>query len=131
MRYEAGVHFRGLGEGIASCLAAPAAPSDPSVSKTRLPSVLVCNDGHFRHPAQWRGAGVSAPLFSLRSRRSLGCGDMGDLCKLVDMCNSCGFKILQLLPINDTSVYRTWRDSYPYACSEQRSAGHPAPPTLP
>lgn len=95
-----------------------AGPSDSTVSKGKLPSVLICDDGHFRYPSAWRGAGVATPIFSLRSSRSLGCGDFADLISLIDLCHSCGMKIVQVLPVNDTSVYGTWRDSYPYACSE-------------
>ncbi|KAJ9519153.1 hypothetical protein QJQ45_007717 [Haematococcus lacustris] len=50
------------------------------------PCVLVCNDGFFRRDKLWRGAGVAVPVFSLRTRDSVGCGEFLDLLKLVDFC---------------------------------------------
>jgi 4-alpha-glucanotransferase len=63
---------------------------------------------------QWRGAGVAIPVFSLRSEGSCGIGDFGDLTKMVDWAALCGMKLLQILPINDTTMTHTWTDSYPY-----------------
>ena len=34
---------------------------------------------------------------------------------MVDWCKQVGMKLLQILPINDTSATNTWVDSYPYA----------------
>lgn len=62
----------------------------------------------------WRGAGVVIPLFSLRSKSSYGVGDFGDLKKMIDWCAMVRMSVVQLLPINDTTQTRTWRDSYPY-----------------
>lgn len=64
--------------------------------------------------AQWRGAGVAIPLFSLRSESSFGVGEFNDLRLMVDWAVATGQKIIQLLPINDTTMSNTWRDSYPY-----------------
>ncbi len=64
---------------------------------------------------QWRGAGVAIPVFSLRTQKSFGVGEFTDLPALVDWAKSTGLKIIQLLPINDTSATDTWTDSYPYA----------------
>lgn len=61
-------------------------------------------------------AGVSIPVFSLRSNDSWGIGDFGDLKKMVDWAKQTGLSIIQLLPINDTSANMSWRDSYPYNC---------------
>jgi 4-alpha-glucanotransferase len=63
----------------------------------------------------WRGTGVAVPVFSLRSNSGLGVGEFYDLKLLVDLCNQTGIKLIQILPINDTSCYGTWRDSYPYS----------------
>jgi 4-alpha-glucanotransferase len=63
---------------------------------------------------QWRGAGVAIPVFSLRSEGSCGIGDFGDLTKMVDWAAACNMKLLQILPINDTTMTHTWTDSYPY-----------------
>ena len=61
-----------------------------------------------------RVAGIAVPVFSLRSRGSQGVGDFGDLKLLVDWAHKMGMKAIQLLPINDTTISGTWRDSYPY-----------------
>lgn len=63
----------------------------------------------------WRGAGVVMPVFSLRSRGSFGVGDFGDLRRFVVWAARTGLSAVQLLPINDTTVSGTWRDSYPYS----------------
>ena len=62
----------------------------------------------------WRAAGVVVPVFSLRSTHSCGVGDFGDLRLLVDWAVTTGMKIIQLLPVNDTTATHTWSDSYPY-----------------
>lgn len=61
-------------------------------------------------------AGVAIPIFSLRTKNSYGIGDFLDLYKMVDWAKQVKFSMIQLLPINDTSAYLTWRDSYPYNC---------------
>ena len=62
----------------------------------------------------FRAAGVVLPVFSLRSKGSAGVGDFGDLLKLTDWAVLTGQKIIQLLPVHDTSQTKTWQDSYPY-----------------
>jgi len=62
----------------------------------------------------WKGAGTVIPVFSLRSEGSFGVGDFGDLKLMVDWCAKTGQRILQVLPINDTTSTHTWQDSYPY-----------------
>ena len=64
--------------------------------------------------APWRGAGTVIPVFSLRSEGSFGVGDFGDLAMMVDWCAKTGQHVLQVLPINDTTMTHTWQDSYPY-----------------
>lgn len=61
-------------------------------------------------------AGTQVPVFSLRTRKSAGIGDFGDLKTMIDFVASTGQKVLQLLPINDTAITHTWTDSYPYSC---------------
>lgn len=61
-------------------------------------------------------AGTLVPVFSLRSRASFGVGDFGDLKKMVDLVEQTGQRVLQILPINDTTITHTWTDSYPYSC---------------
>ena len=63
----------------------------------------------------WKGAGVAIPVFSLRSNRSFGIGEFTDLNLLVDWAGSAGLRLIQLLPVNDTTSTYTWTDSYPYS----------------
>ena len=69
----------------------------------------------FRADFQWRGAGVAIPVFSLRSEQSQGIGDFVDLKKMGDWAVATGQKVIQILPINDTTMTFTWHDSYPYS----------------
>ena len=61
-------------------------------------------------------AGTLVPVFSLRSSDSFGVGDFGDLKKMIDWVESTRQRVLQILPINDTTTTHTWTDSYPYSC---------------
>lgn len=63
-----------------------------------------------------RFAGTLVPVFSLRSRSSFGVGDFGDLKKMIDWVAMTKQRVLQVLPINDTTDNHTWTDSYPYNC---------------
>jgi len=63
----------------------------------------------------WKGAGVSIPVFSLRSERSFGIGEFRDLQLLADWCAATGLKLIQVLPVNDTTATKTRKDSYPYS----------------
>jgi 4-alpha-glucanotransferase len=62
----------------------------------------------------WKCAGLSIPVFSLRSESSFGIGDFGDLRKMADWVKLTGQKVIQTLPVNDTTATHTWLDSYPY-----------------
>ncbi len=59
-------------------------------------------------------AGTVIPIFSLRSEKSFGVGDFGDLKRMIDWVAMTGQRALQVLPINDTTITHTWQDSYPY-----------------
>lgn len=61
-----------------------------------------------------RVAGTVIPLFSVRTKKDWGIGDFGSLKSLVDWAAVTGQKMIQLLPVNDTSLTGTWHDSYPY-----------------
>ncbi len=66
--------------------------------------IAVIDDGFARFPrANWRGAGVAVPVFSLRSGKSLGCGEFADLPLLGEWAAATGIRLLQLLPVNDTT----------------------------
>lgn len=65
---------------------------------------------------KWKAAGVVMPVFSLRSKESMGIGDFSDLDTFVQWAAETGMKVVQLLPINDTTTTGSWHDSYPYNC---------------
>ncbi|CAN5577070.1 4-alpha-glucanotransferase [soil metagenome] len=76
----------------------------------------IVNDGFTVLPANtWKGAGVAIPVFSLRSGKSCGVGEFADIKLLVDWAKETGLKLVQILPVNDTTATHTWTDSYPYA----------------
>ena len=54
-------------------------------------------------------AGILAPLFALRSEHDLGIGDTESLRQFVDFAYEIGFRLVQLLPINETG-----NDNSPY-----------------
>lgn len=72
-------------------------------------------DESFRYTqANWKGAGIAVPVFSLRSDNGFGIGEFQDLKLLADWAVATGQKIIQTLPINDTTLLHNNRDSYPY-----------------
>lgn len=85
--------------------------NDGSVEKK-----TIVHDGFVRLQRNtWKGAGVAIPVFSLRTDNSFGIGEFTDIKLLVDWSVEVGLKLIQLLPVNDTSATHTWKDSYPYA----------------
>src|SRR5205807_2989978 len=54
-------------------------------------------------------AGVLVPVFALRGEHDLGVGDIGALREFIDWAAEIGFKLVQLLPINETGT-----DNSPY-----------------
>ena len=88
-------------------------PSDQNVVPDG--TVLVIYGESLRIKEQtWRAAGVVVPVFSLRSAHSYGVGDFGDLRRLVDWAVATGMRVIQTLPVNDTTTDGRWHDSYPY-----------------
>ncbi|NDW11727.1 4-alpha-glucanotransferase [Bacteroides sp. 214] len=85
---------------------------DPHLRKEET-LVLATQQLYFDLPV-WKGAGVAVPVFSLRSESSFGIGDFGDLKQMVDWAIITNQQIVQILPINDTTINHTWTDSYPY-----------------
>ncbi len=84
----------------------------PAVKKR----IVIVHDGFVYLPnSTWKGAGVAIPVFSLRTRKSFGCGEFSDLKLLADWASAIGLSLIQLLPVNDTISSHTWVDSYPYA----------------
>ncbi|HVE61184.1 MAG TPA: 4-alpha-glucanotransferase, partial [Chitinophagaceae bacterium] len=85
------------------------------ISKTP-DTFTVLHDGFINLPYNtWKGAGIAIPVFSLRSNNSFGVGEFTDIKMLVDWASKTGLKLIQLLPVNDTSASFTQEDSYPYA----------------
>jgi 4-alpha-glucanotransferase len=78
--------------------------------------INILHDGFAHLPNNtWRGAGVAIPVFSLRSKRSFGVGEFTDLKGLVNWARRTGLKLIQILPVNDTTADHNYYDSYPYA----------------
>lgn len=79
---------------------------------------LTIKDDEFFHydvSDYWRGTGVAVPVFSLRSNDSLGVGEFLDLKLMADWVKKVNIKIIQILPINDTTANNDKFDTYPYA----------------
>ena len=77
--------------------------------------VLRENDRLFRRTQpRLKGAGVAVPVFSLRTDEGFGTGEFLDLKPLADWAAMTGQKMIQTLPINDTTITHTFLDSYPY-----------------
>jgi 4-alpha-glucanotransferase len=77
---------------------------------------VVRDEGYRRDPdTLFRAAGVAIPVFSLRGEQSLGVGEFADLKALADWAGAVGLKLIQILPINDTTSSHDWTDSYPYS----------------
>ncbi len=77
---------------------------------------VIVNDGYAVLPLNiWKGAGIAIPVFSIRTENGFGVGEFSDIKLLVDWSVETGIKLIQLLPINDTTATNSWKDSYPYA----------------
>jgi 4-alpha-glucanotransferase len=79
-------------------------------------TISIIHDGFANlQNANWKAAGVAIPVFSLRSKKGFGTGEFTDLQLLVDWAKRTGLKMIQLLPVNDTTATYSWKDSYPYS----------------
>jgi 4-alpha-glucanotransferase len=91
-------------------------PDRTLLGESRDGRLTILQDGFIRMPNNtWKGTGVSIPVFSLRSKDSLGTGEFSDIRLLVDWAKKSGLKLIQILPVNDTSATGDWTDSYPYS----------------
>lgn len=61
-------------------------------------------------------AGILAPLFALRTEDDLGVGDVAALRQFIDWSRAVGFRLVQLLPINETGG-----DNSPYNAISSRA----------
>jgi 4-alpha-glucanotransferase len=77
--------------------------------------LILSHDGFIYFKKSWKGAGVAIPVFSLRSKNGFGTGEFNDIKLLVDWADQTGIKLLQFLPVNDTTATHSEKDSYPYA----------------
>ncbi|MGC3979244.1 MAG: 4-alpha-glucanotransferase [Paludibacteraceae bacterium] len=75
---------------------------------------VVTDENFIRTIPSFKTAGVALPMFSLRSEEGFGTGEFLDMLKLIDWAKQTGQRIIQTLPINDTILYHTNYDSYPY-----------------
>lgn len=79
-------------------------------------AALILHDGFIRLANDtWKAAGLSIPVFSIRTEQSFGVGEFADLNLLADWGKQLGLRLIQILPVNDTTAYHNWKDSYPYA----------------
>ncbi|OHT10412.1 putative 4-alpha-glucanotransferase [Tritrichomonas foetus] len=79
------------------------------------PVTMIVNNWYVNpNPRLFKGLGIYSPLFSVRSNDSCGIGQYTDIKGLVDVCEKIGSKMIQLLPIFDTTDVGDWPDSYPY-----------------
>ncbi|MES1219150.1 MAG: 4-alpha-glucanotransferase, partial [Bacteroidota bacterium] len=86
------------------------------IAPAEINKTVILHDGFIHLPNNtWKGAGVAIPVFSLRSKESFGIGEFNDLKLLVDWAKKTGLKLVQILPVNDTTATNSWTDSYPYA----------------
>ncbi|MDD2512882.1 MAG: 4-alpha-glucanotransferase [Proteiniphilum sp.] len=79
-------------------------------------SVLALMSLSYHYPHfSFKGTGTAIPVFSLRTGRSFGIGDFADLRKMIDWAALTRQQLIQLLPVNDTTSTKIWKDSYPYS----------------
>ncbi len=78
-------------------------------------SLTILHDSMDVGANRWKGTGVNIPVSSLKSEHSWGVGDFTDLNLLTDISKATGIRLIQLLPINDTTATHTNKDSYPYS----------------
>jgi len=102
-------------EGVDRIYSEDAMPAPPLSSSPPSNKSLLFNDGEFRLATPYRGAGVAVPVFSLRTKKGLGVGEFLDLKDFVDWSVKTNLNLIQILPINDTTVFKDFRDSYPYS----------------
>jgi len=78
-------------------------------------NITIIHDGFIHLQKYWKGAGIAIPVFSLRSKKDFGVGEFADIKLLVDWAKQANIKLIQILPVNDTTSSYSSKDSYPYA----------------
>ncbi len=88
--------------------------SHHSVSNTRQEIVIPVDCDAAPHWAAATGGrrvfGICVPVWSIRSVRSCGMGDLADLREFIDLMAECGVGLVQILPMNDAGL-----DGVPYS----------------
>ena len=76
--------------------------------------------------------GLLVPLFSLRSARGWGIGEIGDIAATAHWLESAGMTLLQLLPINELPLFETdaVTPSVETVCPATVFVARPLPPAL-
>ena len=105
--------FRSKSE--ASSTSSSASSTSSLASSASAPSDYIRASEVFRRQVNFRASGIAVPVFSLRTSEGSGVGEFLDLKKMTDLCEKVGSRVIQILPVNDTSCFMTWRDSYPYS----------------
>lgn len=82
--------------------------------ENREQTLISIYDPYFGEP-KVKFAGFSLPVFSMRSANNYGVGDFTSLKLAVDWAVKSSQRVIQLLPINDTTKDHSWNDSYPYS----------------
>ncbi len=83
--------------------------------KLEGPGATALIHGFASFQKKWRGAGINLPVSAIRTARCWGAGDLTSLKEFTNVASKAGFRMLQLLPLNDTIATYTNRDSYPYS----------------
>lgn len=86
-----------------------------AIIPTKNAAFLISDDFVRIKKTPFRGAGISIPVFSIRTKKSFGVGDFSDIKTMIDWACKTGFKLLQVLPLNDTIGTNTEADVLPYA----------------
>ncbi|MBO4371254.1 MAG: 4-alpha-glucanotransferase, partial [Paludibacteraceae bacterium] len=77
--------------------------------------LYIKTDEYYRYAIpNWKAAGISIPIFSLRSKQSFGIGEYTDIAAFADWAKKAGLKVIQTLPINDTTRNHSNADAFPY-----------------
>jgi len=85
--------------------------NEPENVDVSFPISLMCNDWMPSLSQEaFKAAGVSINLLRMRSENSCGCGQISDICRLVDLSNAMGASLIDLTPINDTTTDGDWSD---------------------
>lgn len=87
----------------------------PDFSQSNQNESIVINNNTINLIAEKkRYAGTAIPVFSLRTPNGSGIGEFLDIIPFADFLYETGQKVMQILPVNDTTMNNTWEDSYPY-----------------